>query len=490
MNKKYNTYELDTEGVLNTLENIPFKSSFELIAEMSGSMTHNSNLLSYNIIDNKFILFGLDGGITDNDMENLQMLYRTSNKGLSKHGIGARAASTNMTNQAGESIFRIFGYNKNYNGIEFSVKEKGTLKLSKAESKDLFTKYFNIINRNFNNEINIEEGGTIWEIPASYNIINGFNSEIKNGIKKMFNYKLFIKEIEINFFMDDKNELLEVVNPLFFNEDSKESLYFKDCKLLKAKILDEVGKESGSQINIFKIGEEYWQKNKGKTKNYNKIDKNDFIIKKIASEEFEIFCYCPENHVLLNKEFKVNKTELNGFYFTLNNILISHEGMKKCGYRGTGDSETGIIVFNQKRIEDITKTSLNKSNSIVPQPFIEHFMQISALKLRKFRRCVYPSVIIPKIDQLTESKKKDIAGRQNNKCANNLIDEYGKKILNYECPFWKNGNNGNFDLSGYEIDHIIRFADSQDNNESNLQALCRCCHSVKTKKENRKENVY
>ena len=117
-------------------------------------------------------------------------------------------------------------------------------------------------------------------------------------------------------------------------------------------------------------------------------------------------------------------------------------------------------------------------------------MNICALKLRKFRRSVYPNEIKPKNEKLTESKKKDISGRQNNKCANNSTEKYGKKILNYDCPFWRNVSCGNFDLSGFEIDHIVRFADSNDNSEENLQALCKCCHSVKTKKENRKENVY
>ena len=39
---------------------------------------------------------------------------------------------------------------------------------------------------------------------------------------------------------------------------------------------------------------------------------------------------------------------------------------------------------------------------------------------------------------------------------------------------------GNFDESGYEIDHIHEFSQTHDNNESNLQALCKTCHGVKT----------
>jgi hypothetical protein len=41
--------------------------------------------------------------------------------------------------------------------------------------------------------------------------------------------------------------------------------------------------------------------------------------------------------------------------------------------------------------------------------------------------------------------------------------------------------NGFFDESGYEIDHIDEFSKTHNNELSNLQLLCACCHKVKTK---------
>ena len=51
----------------------------------------------------------------------------------------------------------------------------------------------------------------------------------------------------------------------------------------------------------------------------------------------------------------------------------------------------------------------------------------------------------------------------------------------YICPLWK-CNGGLFDESGKEIDHIIEVTLGGTNDLSNLQVLCPCCHSVKTKR--------
>lgn len=67
--------------------------------------------------------------------------------------------------------------------------------------------------------------------------------------------------------------------------------------------------------------------------------------------------------------------------------------------------------------------------------------------------------------------KQSIATRQNNKCIG---------APNYICPLiTKNG--GYFDESGYEIDHIIEYCLTQNNDITNLQALCPSCHNYKTK---------
>jgi len=81
---------------------------------------------------------------------------------------------------------------------------------------------------------------------------------------------------------------------------------------------------------------------------------------------------------------------------------------------------------------------------------------------------------------LTESHKKYIAGRQKYKCANNP-DTKLFRLENYECPFWVRGGDGSFDNSGYEIDHIKEIVNGGSDEFKNLQALCLCCHKVKSK---------
>lgn len=86
--------------------------------------------------------------------------------------------------------------------------------------------------------------------------------------------------------------------------------------------------------------------------------------------------------------------------------------------------------------------------------------------------------------KLSESLKKKVAGKQFYKCANKP-DKSHKSLLNYKCPLWSNSNKdiqGNFDESGYEIDHIKEYSITKDDSEENLQALCKMCHSVKTKR--------
>lgn len=104
---------------------------------------------------------------------------------------------------------------------------------------------------------------------------------------------------------------------------------------------------------------------------------------------------------------------------------------------------------------------------------------------------------IPKNRNVSEAKKKSVAGKQNFKCANKP-DANITRIEDYRCPLWeKQGDNqGCFDESGYDIDHIVEHALTYDDSIKNLQALCKSCHSVKTKRflilnnEDKKENFW
>jgi hypothetical protein len=83
---------------------------------------------------------------------------------------------------------------------------------------------------------------------------------------------------------------------------------------------------------------------------------------------------------------------------------------------------------------------------------------------------------------LSEAKKKHVAGKQYFKCANEP-NKHINGIYNYKCPLWQiNGNKqGSFDESGYEIDHIVEYCLTNNDSFDNLQALCKMCHAVKTK---------
>lgn len=75
---------------------------------------------------------------------------------------------------------------------------------------------------------------------------------------------------------------------------------------------------------------------------------------------------------------------------------------------------------------------------------------------------------------ISDKIKKEVLERQNYRCANNV------NINGYLCLLWKY-ENGLFDNSGYQFDHIEEYCLSKNNNIENIQALCHNCHAVKTK---------
>ena len=90
--------------------------------------------------------------------------------------------------------------------------------------------------------------------------------------------------------------------------------------------------------------------------------------------------------------------------------------------------------------------------------------------------------------------KEEVVLKQNGKCANSPF----KPALNlkgYLCLLWKY-ENGLFDESGYQIDHINEYSilskkDNIDANHiSNLQALCPNCHMLKTKRFMKQKKMF
>ena len=82
--------------------------------------------------------------------------------------------------------------------------------------------------------------------------------------------------------------------------------------------------------------------------------------------------------------------------------------------------------------------------------------------------------------------KKLVVAKQRFKC-NNHPHKTLRNLEGFNCPLWDNDEYyGIFDEKGYEIDHIMEFALTQDNSKENLQALCIVCHREKTNRFMRK----
>ena len=144
-----------------------------------------------------------------------------------------------------------------------------------------------------------------------------------------------------------------------------------------------------------------------------------------------------------------------------------------------------IIKYNEllkKQQKDNYKTYMELNNIDVKED--------KKIELKDNKKVKDNNIKVKKSRKVTNSVKKQIAGKQYNKCANNpSIKAIG--LGNYKCPLWQNNNNdikGCFDESGYEIDHIVEHSITQNDDINNLQALCKSCHTVKTNNFNRKSN--
>lgn len=134
-------------------------------------------------------------------------------------------------------------------------------------------------------------------------------------------------------------------------------------------------------------------------------------------------------------------------------------------------------IINTKLAEDINFKDSMIINKIKlnPELIINIFSRIQFKLDNKFNRFNK----LPRLS-IKPTHTKLILDRQKYKC-NNTGPLNLNNIKNYNCPRWLL-NNGYFDESGYEIDHIHEYSTGGSNDEVNLQALCPNCHRVKSKR--------
>jgi len=89
------------------------------------------------------------------------------------------------------------------------------------------------------------------------------------------------------------------------------------------------------------------------------------------------------------------------------------------------------------------------------------------------------------VRKVRESAKKEVVAKQEHRCKNSPGSKI-KSLEDYDCLLWKKPapSTGIFDLSGYQVDHIVPWCETHDNSIENLQALCPSCHGRKTTAEN------
>jgi hypothetical protein len=90
---------------------------------------------------------------------------------------------------------------------------------------------------------------------------------------------------------------------------------------------------------------------------------------------------------------------------------------------------------------------------------------------------------------MNENKKKYICREVKDMVLKNQQYKCANSIKDYNCLLWMI-NNGNFDESGYQFDHINEFCLSSDNTVNNIQALCPNCHAVKTKRFMQNKKIF
>ena len=158
-------------------------------------------------------------------------------------------------------------------------------------------------------------------------------------------------------------------------------------------------------------------------------------------------------------------------YDSLDEVLhsIFNECWEKRGWE--------LILTSLYKNDTSFTTILSKYVKFIKTPYVDCFYDPKKPHKDTRQYTNFKSIVSkPKRTPITrkKSKIKLLLETQQNQCAN-FKD---KVISSYQCPL----TDGTFDESGFDLDHIKECAVGGTHNISNLQLLCKSCHSVKTRR--------
>ena len=354
---KFQDLKPDTKGAHKMVKRMKFADDDQRLAEIYGSMPGKASTMCINIINDFLIMYGDDGGLDDQDINNLQALFSSNNKGHGAFGMGGRGAARELVEATGKTEWSVVSKSGDiYRGVCFQCLDKDanitSSKLDSKRAEDIFNEY--------NCAFRSSNGITKWTVPVSKDFCDN-ELELKLKLKRRFSIPIFAQKIKIFF----KGEKLSV-NTVFY--DNSHPI---ECEIISAKKYENKGEGYkgersviGNKFDVYKLGQKRYD---GQC---NPIDAAE--IKQLSIKAtFTLYYDNPsdESVDIIKKEYGLHKTLYNGLYFSQHQILLAPDGKLRYGQRNAGTDRTNhhIYVVNIEENND-SVIAKNPNKAALPAP--------------------------------------------------------------------------------------------------------------------------
>ena len=362
--------QIDAKDVLRSLGKRHRGSDPDSVRELYGSFPGKTTKISFDIkIHNNtrlLIVSGDDGGLSEEDKDNLKRLQRqnTDSKTHSEWGIGCRFAGTHLLIQAiiDDNISgRSFYVTDGSNAFKYTYDDDiGFInnwdELSLDDAIKLFDENPSHIDATYS-----QTKITKWIVPIS----SKFETDnVLNDIKKTFSRLIISGEIEIYF----EGKKIELDKGLY------ETAKWDKCKIISAnknKDFSEPGKGKNQARHFYQINDIYYHSD-GQI-----IPKEHISIQKIIGT-FEMSYLNPtaENRNAIMDEYNMQQKDYNGLLYAKNGVLLSSQFQLLEGQRTTGtnpDEHVILCINNATPTKTLFQTFENKNNKPQWKPLLKTF---------------------------------------------------------------------------------------------------------------------